>query len=138
MAIAPKEGDHTASILRPDSVVSQILVVQSNRISAELTADLLRQADSVYGVDTAITLDGVRETLASTSVHLVLVRYSSDLDRVLDLVGEETPGTYVVVTDVPAGPLDHGTVPEEVDATILGTRGASGLLRTVEEVLAPH
>lgn len=118
--------------------MGHVLVVQPNSITAELTAGLLSRADGVHVVDTAITLDEVRETLTSTRVDLVMVRYSPELNRLHDFVRQEAPGTYVVVIDVPAGPLRHGPVPPEVDATVLETEAASDLLRTVEEVLAPH
>lgn len=115
--------------------MATLLIVESDRITAELLAKHLTSDGRPHRILVAIDPDEARIALDTDSPDLVLVRYGPMTDRLDDLLtvyGDRPP---VLVHGVRSDWHDTDELPPWADGVLRGDMPAEEFLRQVEERL---
>lgn len=112
-----------------------ILIVESDRITAELIAGLFRREVREHETVTAITEDEVRQAAELRPVELTLIRYGPTLGPIIEFLDNLDSRPRIVVSNVHPGSREREKLPDAVDAVLPGVRTADDLVTKVEREL---
>lgn len=124
-SIPPAPGDPLASLL----------VVDSDQILADAVAAVFAQDGRGHEAFTARTPEEARAALESRAIDALLLRWTPDAPRVVELVRASGEPPPVVLVGVPPPDDGDGTSPPEGAAAVRGDSTVRDLVETVEEVL---
>lgn len=114
--------------------MSSILIVEPDRITAQVIGRLFSRDGSSHEIVTALTGDEVRKAVGYRSIDLALIGHGPDAGSVIGYLDKLDPRPRIVVRDVGSDELEQ--LPDTVDAVIPGDRTADDLISNVEQQLA--